>query len=89
VDGRFQASLLGSQGIRAAGETKDAAVAALRWNSTPGPTAGELVWLDYPLAVSDLVGLGPDDPVWRESWKQISGEAYRLPDEEKAREFPE
>jgi hypothetical protein len=87
-DGRFTACILGSPEVNAVGETKPAAIDALKAELARRQSAGELVTIDMtPVAVTDLVGRGPVG--YRKSWREIAAEAYRLRDEEKAREFPE
>jgi hypothetical protein len=89
-NGTFRASVLGSPQLSAAGETNEAAVAALRAVLEPQVQAGELVFLDItPQGVTALAGKYKDDPGWREMWDEVAAEAYRYRDELKAQEFPE
>lgn len=87
-DGRFFASVLGSPEVSAAGDTKPAAIDALKAELARRQSAGELVTIDMPpVAVTDLIGR--HSAAYRENLREIVAEAYRLRDEEKAREFPE
>lgn len=86
IDGRFQASVPGAPALRADGETKDDAIAALRAELEDRYARGELVWLDIPrVGITDLPDRHRDDPYLRE----ICEEAYRQRDAQKAAEFPE
>lgn len=86
VNGRYQASLLGSPGFHTEAATKEEAVMALQAEMSGRATRGEVVWVDVPkLGVSDLAGRYGYDPYLDE----IVAEIYRQRDEEKAREFPE
>jgi hypothetical protein len=87
-DGRFLASVLGSSEVSAVGDTKPAAIDALKAELARRQSAGELVAIEVPpVAVTDLVGR--HSVAYRENLREIVAEAYRLRDEEKAREFPE
>ncbi len=89
-NGRFAASVLGAPGLRAVADTREQAVAALRSEVETRVSGGELLFLDVePKGLLALAGRYADDPVAREMWEEIRTEAYRLRDEEKAREFPE
>lgn len=87
-DGRYFASVLGSPEVSAAGDTKPAAIDALKAELARRQSAGELVTIDMPpVAVTDLIGR--HSAAYRENLREIVAKAYRLRDEEKAREFPE
>jgi len=87
-DGRFMACILGSPEVNAVGDTKPAAIDALKAELTRRQSAGELVIIEMPpVAVADLVGRHSAE--YRENLREIVAEAYRFRDEEKAREFPE
>lgn len=89
-NGKFTATVLGAPDIRAEGETKDAAVAAVRARLAERSSAGELVFVDVePQGLLALAGRFKDDPVAQEMWDEVVREAYRYRDELKAREFPE
>lgn len=89
-NGKFTATVLGAPDIRAEGETKDAAVTAVRARLAERSSAGELVFVDVePQGVLALAGKYKDDPDWHAMWDQIVAEAYRYRDELKAQEFPE
>jgi hypothetical protein len=86
VNGRFQASLVGAPAFRADGATKDEAIGALQAVLAGRTARGEVVWIDSPkVGLIDLAGVHADDP----DLDEIVREAYRLRDEQKAREFPE
>lgn len=89
-NGKFTATVLGAPEIRAEGETKDAAVAAVRAQLDERSSTGELVFVDVePKGVLALAGKYKDDPDWQAMWDQVKTEAYRYRDELKAQEFPE
>jgi hypothetical protein len=87
-EGQFTASVLGSSEVSAVGSTKPAAVESLKVKLWQLQSAGELVTIEMPpVAIADLIGTYTTEQ--RESLREIVAEAYRLRDEEKAREFPE
>lgn len=89
-DGTYTVSLIGATGVTGTGPTMDAAVAALRTELTARRPAGQLVFVDLqPAGWLDLAEKYEDDPDWRATWDEISAQAYRERDEEKARELPE
>ncbi len=89
-NGTFTASVLGKPEMKAAGATRDEAVAALRVELQQRLANGELVYLDVePPGLQALAGRYKDDPVWKAVWDDIVTEAYRYRDELKAQEFPE
>lgn len=89
-NGKYTASVLGSPQLRATGETKDQASAALRAVLLPQVATGGLTFLDIePQGVTALAGKYKDDPGWKEIWDDVATEAYRHRDELKAQEFPE
>lgn len=89
-NGKCVASVLGAPQLRAVGDTRERAVAALRSEVETHLSAGELLFLDVePQGLLALAGKYQNDPLWIESWKEIEAEIYRQRDEEKLREFPE
>ena len=87
-DGRFTACILGSPEVNAVGDSATAAVSALEVELDRRNRAGELRLIELPpVALSDRVGTYSAEE--KELLREIAAEAYRLRDEEKAREFPE
>lgn len=89
-NGTFTASVPGAPALKAAADTREKAVAALRAEVEARLSAGELLFLDVePQGLLSLAGRYANDDVSRRAWDDLVAEAYRLRDEEKAREFPE
>jgi predicted RNase H-like HicB family nuclease len=87
-DGRYFASVLGSPEVTAAGDSEDAAVSALKAELDNRHQAGQIVLIDLapaPLSRKRRPYTAEEKAILDE----IVAEAYRLRDEEKAREFPE
>lgn len=88
--GVFAASVCGAPGVRALADSREKAVAGLRAELEARMSAGELLLMDVePKDLSSLAGRYANDDVSRRAWEDLVAEAYRLRDEEKAREFPE
>jgi predicted RNase H-like HicB family nuclease len=86
LNGKFTASVLGAPEMNAFGETRDAALEALRTELEQHISAGELVFLEVePKGLLGLAGKYKDDP----TLDDIVAEAYRYRDALKASEFPE
>ena len=86
TNGTFTASVPGAPGISVNSATREAAIAAARSQIRSGITSGQLVMVDVDfVGVSGLAGSYKDDP----SILEISAEAYRLREEEKAAEMAE
>lgn len=89
-NGTFTASVLGNPGVRATGDTKERAVAALKADLACKVVAGDLVFVDVePKGLLALAGRYAEDEAAREMWDELVAEAYRYRDEQKAQEFPE
>ncbi len=85
-NGHYRASVFGVPAESATGDSREAAVETLRSRLEQRAPAGELVTVTVePQGLMALAGKYKDDPML----DSIVVEAYRLRDEEKAREFPE
>lgn len=85
-NGTFEAVVVGAPEFRGVGPDREASLAALRVLLQQQSDDGELTEVEVqPGGIHSLAGKYRDDPTWR----AIEQEAYRLRDEEKAREFPE
>ena len=89
-NGKFVASVPGTPGLRAEGDTKDAAVAAVQTQLEAGAASGSLVLLDVnKKGLETLIGRYAENEVSRQAWEELIAEVYRYRDELKAQEFPE
>jgi hypothetical protein len=78
-DDRFAAALVGEPGVCAEGQTREAAIAALRTEVAQRVGRGELFTLDIEAAgITSLAGKYRDDP----TLEDICAEAYRQRDAE-------
>ena len=78
-ENQFAAALIGEPKIRAVGQTREAAVAALKSEVSQRVERGELIALDVePLGITSLAGKYRDDP----TLENICVEAYRERDDE-------
>jgi hypothetical protein len=85
-NGTVEAAVVGAPELRGVGPDRESSLSALRALLQQRMDGGELTVLDVePAGLHALAGKYKDDPTWREMME----EAYRLRDEEKAREFPE
>lgn len=85
-NGTVEAMVVGAPELRGVGPDREASLSALRSLLQQRMDGGELTELEVESAgFHALAGKYKDDPTWRE----MEEEAYRLRDEEKAREFPE
>jgi hypothetical protein len=79
-DGRYTASILGTPGLNASGETRAAAIESLRTEVVQRMSAGELTFIEVePKGLLGLAGKYKDDP----SLREICEEAYRQRDAER------
>ena len=88
MNGHFQALLYGSELYLAEGATRQAALAALQ--TKLDRIDADEQWVTIPwkwAAVSDFAGSWTGEEA--EILREITAEAYRIRDEEKAAEFPE
>ena len=86
-NGRFHASILGSQSMSAEGATKEEAVAAVNDRLRDAIAAGDVVLVDLSSTPSILSRQpGPEEA---EDWRQLCEEIYREREAQKAGEFPE
>jgi hypothetical protein len=88
-NGRFVARLADSDRYRMDGETAASAVAALQRELERIARGGELVFVDVPEVSIPVTARPERSESHKELLRQITAEAYRARDEEKAREFPE
>ena len=90
-NGHYRASVFGAPDEAATGDTRAAAVEALRVRLLTRAAVGELVTVDIePKGVLALANSKyKDDPMWHAFWDETVANIYRERDEEKAREFPE
>jgi hypothetical protein len=80
LESQFTAALVGEPEIRAVGQTREAAVAALTEEVSQRVERGELISLDVQtVGVTALAGKYRDDPTLEE----ICSQAYRERDESK------
>ena len=76
---RFAAALVGEPEVRAVGQTREAAIAALKAEVTQRVGRGELITLDIDLVgITSLAGKYSDDP----TLESICADAYRERDSE-------
>lgn len=87
TNGTFSASVYGTPALRAEGETKDAAIAALLSSLNDSHRGGEIVWVDMP--ASGPARPGPLTPEEAEAWHEVVESIYRERDEQKRAEFSE
>lgn len=80
LENQFTATLVGEPEIRAIGQTREAAVAALKTEVSQRVERGDLISLDVgPIGVASLAGKYKDDP----TLEAICAQAYRERDESK------
>ena len=88
MNGHFQSLLYGSELFLAEGATREAAIAALVEKLERKRTDEQWVTIPWPwAAVSDFAGTWTGEEA--EILREITRDAYRIRDEEKAAEFPE
>ena len=88
MNGHYQALLYGSEHYLAEGPTREAAIVALQAKFDRKPADEVWVTIEWPkAAVSDFAGTWTGEQA--EILREITREAYRIRDEEKAAEFPE
>jgi hypothetical protein len=88
-NGRFVARLGDSDRYRMDGDTAAAAVAALQRELARIARGGELVLVDVSVVETKPQPMAERSEAHKELLRQITADAYRARDEEKAREFPE
>lgn len=87
-DGKYTAAVLGSPEVRAEGDSELSAISALKEELDRRQRAGQIVLLEIsPVALSQR--RRPYTAEENAILDEIVAEAYRLRDEEKAREFPQ